>query len=124
MMIKKIIYTSITIAFLLGLVAGPVGAGVALAEDLPVQLPGVVEGVGTQFEVTDSAYRNVSLQSSETVSVYLSSVPSALELWLPSAVWFQDWNITCTWTAWRTTPPGSQMKPAPWHGRKTWLNHT
>ena len=49
MMIKKIIYTSITIAFLLGLVAGPVGAGVALAEDLPVQLPGVVEGVGTQF---------------------------------------------------------------------------
>ncbi len=84
-MIRKIVYVSLTIAFLLLFVVGPAGVGAALAEDVPVQLPGVVEGVGLQFEVTDSEYLNVALESAELVSIYLSSVPSALELWLEAA---------------------------------------
>jgi hypothetical protein len=84
-MIRKLVYTTLTITFLLVFIAGPAGVGAALAEDVPLQLPGVVEGVGTQFEVNDSEYLNVSLESSEPVSVYLSSVPSVLELWLEAA---------------------------------------
>jgi parallel beta-helix repeat protein len=45
-------------------------------------IPGVVEGTGTFFEVRDSEYLNVSLQSSETVKVLLESVPSTVTVHL------------------------------------------
>ena len=85
-MIRKVVHYSIALIFVFVFVAGPVGVGAALAEETePLFLPGTVEGVGVQFDVTDSAYLNVSLASTELVSVYLSSVPSVIELRVEAA---------------------------------------
>ena len=88
-MIRKLVHYCITFVFVLMFIAGPVGLGTALAEEtepwvLPVR-PGTVEGVGVLFEVTDSEYLNVSLASTEMVAVYLSSVPSVIELRVEAA---------------------------------------
>ena len=41
-------------------------------------MPGTVEGTGTYFEVTDSNYLNITLESSEPVNLRLESVPEMI----------------------------------------------
>ncbi len=58
------------VAFLL------VGAQPAFVQDdLPLGIPGRTEGTGTYFEVTDSEYLNVSIESSEQIQVVIESIP-------------------------------------------------
>lgn len=69
----------------------PVVMAVALAAAVPAwsQTPsssaGVVEGTGTHFEVTDSEYLNITLDSSELVTVSLTSVPDSITLSVEAA---------------------------------------
>ncbi len=71
------------------LFAGPLGMQAVMAEDeglwVPPPFPGIVSGVGTFFQITDSAYLNVSLQTTEPVSAMLSSAPSVVEIVLEAA---------------------------------------
>ena len=69
------------------------GTTSAVAED-PLPLPGMVEGTGTYFEVTDSEYMNVTLQSSETVTVTLESLPSTVTVHLEAAAGAPSAQIT------------------------------
>jgi hypothetical protein len=65
--------TYIFIAALTGLVV-LMTRGVALAEEpVPVGLRGAADGTGTHFEVTDSDYLNVILDSSEQVTAHIRS---------------------------------------------------
>ena len=79
-MLRKIIHASIVLVFVLLLVAGPGGLRTARAEEevpwTPALLPGTVEGVGVHFEVTDSDYLNVTLDSERAGHVSLSSFPA------------------------------------------------
>ena len=56
----------------------------AMAEDPvePPAIPGSVEGTGTAFEITDSEYLNVTLQSSVPITLQLESVPSTVMMFL------------------------------------------
>lgn len=49
------------------------------------QFPGRLEGTGTHFELTDSAYLNVTLDSSEPIRLVLESVPKTVSLRLELA---------------------------------------
>ncbi|MBI4690146.1 MAG: hypothetical protein HY754_07755 [Nitrospirae bacterium] len=49
------------------------------------QIPGTVEGTGTHFEVTDSEYLNVTLDSSETIALRLESIPDMIIMNIESA---------------------------------------
>ena len=69
------------------------GTTSAVAED-PLPLPGMVEGTGTYFEITDSEYMNVTLQSSETVTVTLESLPSTVTVHLEAAAGAPSTQIT------------------------------
>lgn len=40
--------------------------------------PGSVEGQDTRFDITDSAYINISLTSSETINAYVESIPNTI----------------------------------------------
>jgi hypothetical protein len=67
----------------------PLGGQTALAEEpepytLPLP-PGMVEGIGTHFEVAESAYLNVSLDSSAVVYANISSVPNVVEVHVEAA---------------------------------------
>ena len=66
-----------------------VGIQLALAEDFPPieepQMPGRVEGTGTHFEVTDSEYLNIALDSTEEISLTLESVPQIVAMHVESA---------------------------------------
>jgi parallel beta-helix repeat protein len=46
----------------------------------PPQLPGFVEGVGTYFEVTDSEYLNITVESSESIFLSLESIPTIISM--------------------------------------------
>ncbi|MBI4837180.1 MAG: hypothetical protein HY813_02100, partial [Candidatus Portnoybacteria bacterium] len=43
-------------------------------------VPGMVGGTGSSFEITDSQYLNVSLRSTEEITVSLESVPKTISL--------------------------------------------
>jgi parallel beta-helix repeat protein len=47
--------------------------------------PGTVEGTGTYFEVTDSEYLNITLESSEPVTLILESVPEMIMMHIEAA---------------------------------------
>ncbi|MFZ5559889.1 MAG: right-handed parallel beta-helix repeat-containing protein [Patescibacteria group bacterium] len=53
-----------------------------LAENIgnPLPLPGHIQGTGTFFKITDSEYLNVSLKSSEEITVLLESAPKTISL--------------------------------------------
>lgn len=53
-----------------------IGVGTAFAESMP----GRVEGTGTHFQLTDSAYLNVTLDSTESIYVFLESVPETVSI--------------------------------------------
>ncbi len=81
----------ITMAVLLVtmLFAGSLGMQTAVAEEeelwVPPPFPGIVQGVGTFFQLTDSAYLNVSLQSTALIEASLSSAPSVVEIVMMAA---------------------------------------
>jgi len=54
----------------------------ALAEDIddPISMPGQTRGTATLFEITDSEYLNVSLESSEEITAAIESVPKTISL--------------------------------------------
>ena len=49
-----------------------------------VMWPGRAEGTGTHFEIADSEYLNLTLDSSESISVVLESIPQMIEMDLAS----------------------------------------
>jgi parallel beta-helix repeat protein len=57
----------------------------ALAQEEPQLLAGTTEGTGTYFEVTDSDYLNVTLESSEAIILYLESFPQMVLMHLEAA---------------------------------------
>ncbi|MBI4812041.1 hypothetical protein HY798_01120 [Candidatus Falkowbacteria bacterium] len=48
-------------------------------------VPGTVGGTGSHFEITDSEYLNVSLQSTEEITVLLESAPKIISLHLKAS---------------------------------------
>jgi parallel beta-helix repeat protein len=68
-------------------------AGIRLvsAQELPSgetqipQMPGSIEGNGTHFEITDSGYLNVTLDSTAEIQLRLESIPRAVILHVKSA---------------------------------------
>jgi len=48
-------------------------------------IPGTIEGTGMHFEVTDSEYLNVILDSSETITLRLESVPEMVTMYIEPA---------------------------------------
>jgi hypothetical protein len=50
-----------------------------------LQIPGMIEGAGTYFEVTDSEYLNIALASSEPVYLTLESVPQMVVMHIEAA---------------------------------------
>lgn len=85
----------------------------AFAQDEPVvdeplldeelQMPGTIEGTGTYFEVTDSEYLNIVLQSSEPVHLTLESVPQMVVMHIEAAEGASSTWITLTGFAPSTT---------------------
>ena len=61
-------------------------AASALAEEAPEDYPllGLLDAVGTYFEVNNSAYLNISITSTETVHMVLESVPRIIILLIES----------------------------------------
>ena len=60
------------------------------------RLPGTVEGTGTYFEVTDSNYPNITLQSSEPVHLRMESVPEMVVMDINTAEGAASTQITMT----------------------------
>jgi parallel beta-helix repeat protein len=58
---------------------------------LEAQIPGQVEGTGTYFEITDSDYLNVTVESSEVIHLRLESIPETIVMDISSAG-----NVTTT----------------------------
>lgn len=63
-------------------------------EELPVRLPGLIEGSGTVFEISGSEYLDVKLESSEPVSVRLESIARMVQLRIESAEGAASTEIT------------------------------
>lgn len=74
----------------------------AFAQDDPIvdnallELHGRIEGTGTYFEITDSEYLNITLQSSEPVNLTLESVPEMIEMDIEAAEGATSSEITLT----------------------------
>jgi len=60
------------------------------------QMPGPIEGTGTYFEVTDSNYLNITLESSEEVHLILESVPEMVIMDIEAAAGAISTQITLT----------------------------
>lgn len=61
-----------------------------------LQMPGTVEGTGTYFELTDSNYLNITLESSEPVNLRLESVPEMVVMDINSTEGAASTQITLT----------------------------
>ncbi|MBI5147861.1 MAG: hypothetical protein HZA37_01780, partial [Parcubacteria group bacterium] len=57
------------------------------AEETPLNLilPGATEGEGTHFEITDSEYLNITLDSSETIKLSMESIPEMITMMIDPA---------------------------------------
>ncbi len=58
---------------------------VAVSASAGPEVPGTIEGTGTSFEVSDSDYLNITLQSSEPVYLILESVPEMVVMDIEAA---------------------------------------
>jgi len=75
---KKLIISLILAANALIL---PVSISLAQTSEEPVHhTPGVIRGVGTHFEITDSQYLNITLSSSEEIDIKIESIPKMIIL--------------------------------------------
>ena len=70
-------------------------------DDPPPHIPGTVHGTGTYFEITDSDYLNVTVETTEGVSVLLSSYPELVSLHVSGAEGASSTQVTI-----RGLPPG------------------
>src|SRR4030042_3220775 len=70
----NIIISTLGISFLIAI---PV-----FAEDInnPFPMPGRTQGTGIFFEITDSRYLNITLESSEEINLVLESIPKIISL--------------------------------------------
>jgi len=59
-----------------------------------LQMPGRLEGTGTHFELTDSEYLNVTVDSSEPIKLVLESVPQMVTMHIESASGAASTQIT------------------------------
>lgn len=59
-------------------------------------MPGTTQGTGTHFEVTDSEYLNIVLDSSETITLRLESVPEMVTMNIEAASNAASTQITLT----------------------------
>jgi len=50
------------------------------------EMPGTIEGIGTHFEITDSEYLNVSLESSEPIKLRMESIPEMIMMMIEPSV--------------------------------------
>ena len=57
----------------------------SLPEPLDFLMPGRIEGTGTYFEIKDSEYLNITLESTEEIRVVLESIPRMISLDLEAA---------------------------------------
>ena len=74
---KKLIAILVWTTLFLGMAV----PGVVLAEDMPpITAPGMVLGVGTHFELADSEYLNVTVDSTEEINFRLGSVPEMVTM--------------------------------------------
>jgi len=65
------------------LFSGLIGMGVVFAE-VPLSAPGMVEGVGTHFELTSSKYLNITVESAESINLRLESIPEIVTMRIES----------------------------------------
>jgi len=66
-------------------------------------LPGILEGTGTNFEITDSSYLNISVNSSEEIKVLLQSVPEMVTIYVEPVSEATSTTITISGFAPNTT---------------------
>lgn len=68
----------------------------ALAEEPSPEpsMPGRVEGTGTYFEIQDSEYLNVFLQSTEEITILLESIPKTISLHIEASTSTNSTNLT------------------------------
>ena len=69
---------------------------ITFAEDalLEPQISGKIEGTGSYFEITDSEYLNISLQSTEEITIDLESTPRMISLDISSSTDFTSTDLT------------------------------
>lgn len=72
----------LTKAILVSLAVSLIIPLLSFAQELPLEppMPGMVKGTGAHFEITDSQYLNVSLQSTEEITVSLESIPKIISI--------------------------------------------
>lgn len=57
----------------------------ALAQENFLKIPGRIEGTGKHFEIKDSQYLNITLESSEEINLILESIPRIISLHISSS---------------------------------------
>lgn len=58
--------------------------GLVMAKEDGSVLPGVIDGVGNSFKITNSEYLNIGLESSEPVKVRIESIPERINITIES----------------------------------------
>ena len=76
---QKLITTILLTLTIFFLFAAPVAAE-DIDDSLLPGIPGRIQGTGTFFEIKDSKYLNISLQSDKEITVVLESVPKTISL--------------------------------------------
>lgn len=70
----------IHIATIVSIIWGSFVIPVSAQENLSIEIPGQVRGGGMYFEITDSDYLNITLESSEHINIRLESVPEIVTM--------------------------------------------
>ena len=95
-MSKKLILTLLLFIFALA----PVYASAQVSEPI---FPGTTEGTGTDFTITDSEYLNITLNSSEEISLRMESVPEMVTMMIGESLTSTSTQITLSGFAPLTT---------------------
>jgi len=90
-----IVFPCLVVALKMPVVLGAEEPPPPIPSPTPVPLPsGIAEGTGTHFEITNSEYLNVSLQSSEEITIRLESVPKTISLQIEASSVFTSTTLT------------------------------
>ena len=82
MCVKVAVVSTLCASVHLASSAGPLAADVSPVLDEASQTPGMVEGTGTHFEITDSEFLNIILDSSEEIRLTLESTPEMVSMFI------------------------------------------
>ena len=66
----------------------------AAQDETPPAMPGITEGTGTFFEVTNSDYLNVTVTSTAEINLYLNSAPKIINMRIDAASTATSTDIT------------------------------